>query len=484
MTKKIREKIVEWATCSSAHGIPNLSKSTSIITKLIWLFCIIASWTYLLYYLALSIDQYLLYQTNSGIEIIGERPTLFPVVDICNLSPYDKVSEDILKKFDTKKSQKIEKIIDFNSFDVNISYLNEADFLIKSVLNDYEDKASRGQIDLKKYGHDLKDLLVNCRFQKKDCSYNDFSFYHNYFYGNCYRFNSGLNASNQAISLRRSTQPGWKYGLQLELFSDHANPLSIRKGFVILVHNQTHNNYSFPGDNGINISPGFETNVAFTKNFIELLPSPYNDCMGNFNDSFFNYLVNRSHTMQIMKYRFNLSIYEQNYCIKMCLQKYIIDICDCQAYYLPSYVLNKTSFGCNTPQQELCLLNTDANFYNSKANEDCLVDCPVNCEQYRYETQISFSKFPSEWYLKRYYSDLNESQANRLFEHLALVNVYISDMSYSRVYQIQSFTFDQLLATIGGSFGLLTGVSLLTIIEVLELIIIIVEHYLFYKVKH
>jgi hypothetical protein len=111
-------------------------------------------------------------------------------------------------------------------------------------------------------------MLINCKFNQKTCDYNDFYLYHNFYYGNCFRFNGGINSTGHSVNIFKSNFAGWKYGLQLELYINYAI-LSYRSGFRILFNNQTYNFYAFPEEDGISIPPGFISNIAISKKYIE-----------------------------------------------------------------------------------------------------------------------------------------------------------------------------------------------------------------------
>ena len=51
--------------------------------------------------------------------------------------------------------------------------------------------------DRKKFGYDLKDMLLSCTYNLKPCSADDFESYYDFYYGNCFKFNSGWIISNQ-----------------------------------------------------------------------------------------------------------------------------------------------------------------------------------------------------------------------------------------------------------------------------------------------
>ena len=280
--------------------------------------------------------------------------------------------------------------------------------------------------------------------------------------------------------LKMVNQPGWNFGLQLELYTGDANPLTYRNGFVILVHNQTKNDFSFPEDKSIAVSPGFETNIGLSKRLVEILPTPYNDCMGDFSDKTYDYLVKKSLTMQQMKNVFKLDKYDQNMCVKMCYQKYIIDNCKCSLQQMPPYYSYSNNV-CNDVNEQNCSAQYDSLFYDSQSDDNCYADCPDNCVQYEYDSRISFSNFPSDWYLNKYYLNDSKRNFNSYFDSkVALVNIYFNEMTYLHIYQTPKITSESLLATIGGHLGLFAGWSVLTFAELIDLLIDIIH---FIKLK-
>lgn len=50
-----------------------------------------------------------------------------------------------------------------------------------------------------------------------------------------------------------------------------------------------------------------------------------------------------------------------------------------------------------------------------------------------------------------------------------MVNVYYDDMFYIMVSEAPDVTLDQLIALVGGNLGLFLGISLMTLVETIEL---------------
>lgn len=55
-----------------------------------------------------------------------------------------------------------------------------------------------------------------------------------------------------------------------------------------------------------------------------------------------------------------------------------------------------------------------------------------------------------------------------------MLNVFYDTMSYSIIQESPSLTSDTLIANIGGNLGLFTGASMLSVIELVELILAVI----------
>ena len=83
----------------------------------------------------------------------------------------------------------------------------------------------------------LSDSLISCKFQLNTCTANDFEWFWDFYYGNCFRFNENLS------KILKSTQSGTMNSLQLELFIGNSyeiiNLLSTN-GIHVFINNQTY----------------------------------------------------------------------------------------------------------------------------------------------------------------------------------------------------------------------------------------------------
>lgn len=481
---KFKDVLIESFLNASGHGIPRLfKKSYPILIRLTWLILILASYGYCFYIITTTMIQYLKFDLQSNIQIIYQNPIEFPAIDICNLSPYDydnanKIisifveENNITYKNFTTKSQRdnlLNRMLTQIEADFRANNNNSIfyDKLINKLNELSDDYLREDLINLFKLSYDLKETMIDCKFNNLPCTVNDFYLYHNFYYGNCYRFNGGLNYSMNKIDILSTNIPGWKYGLQIELKKSKAI-ISYRSGFRILINNQTTNFYAFPEEDGISVSPGFTTNIALSKTYFETMPWPYTNCLGNLADSKFKYLIDQSHILRDMRDLFRLDYYNQKICLKLCHQKSAYLQCNCVDVTANVYLLYSNNT-CNDDLELKCIENFEKNYFSNNTFQTCRKFCPENCFSTKYDYKLSFSRYPTEWFLNTFYGlkpdadpdyipDDNSTEEAEIvdsyFEHKGvLLNVYFDDLSYTHVTYLPVIVSDSLLGLLGGQLG-------------------------------
>ena len=129
--------------------------------------------------------------------------------------------------------------------------------------------------NLKLLGHDFKDTLINCYFKNQPCSYTDFTWYFDAFYGNCYEFNAN---EDHKISI-----PGWDNGLKLEFYVNFYEKLSalnsVYGGLGALIRIENSSYFVDHGWEGIKVQGGFQSDISIDRTFKFIMPYPYSNCI-------------------------------------------------------------------------------------------------------------------------------------------------------------------------------------------------------------
>ena len=395
--------------------------------------------------------------------MIQEFPASFPAVTICNLNSFN-LKESFDQSFLFNDESLTSKSIDY--------YFVEAQENLKRYV------ANMDEAEQQAISFQLNASLISCSFNKQICDSSNFTSFFDYNYGNCYTFNGGENET-----ILSTTQIGKNYGLELEVLTGDPTIQTLpqtSEGLLLVVHNQTRTLVpSIQLINGINIPPGYNTYISVSRDFHSKLSSPYSKCIADlvtsqtFGSILYNYM-----------YASGISTYDQASCIRLCYQKVVQDLCECYDPKYPS--LNNMTIKCLNPYQIDCILNITDNIF-LKGNDYiniCGFDCPIECNTVDYSLLSSSSFYPSENYVKilfqgknmsNYYLNMSSLDTqSSVRNYLVKVRVNYNRLGYKYIEEQPSMDAFTLVGNAGGQFGLFIGISLLSFIETIELLIDIV----------
>lgn len=405
---------------STIHGLPKIINNRSNIIKFMWLICFIASTCVCFWFLSITIDEYLKFESVTKIETIFTNQLTFPIVSICNLK-----------------------------------YLHSNQMI--------------------KTNETIYDTLIECRFSMENCSIeNDIEIYTDINYGKCFRFNS-------IRSSKHSYRRGMQGGLELLLFtdsSDYENNYSNENGFNLFLTNEPLSSNSITG---FKLSPGNSIYISLDKQTINLKEKPYSNCIQDLNqpDSYKSDVFKKT---LISNKQFE--IYHFKNCYYVCMQKYLLDNCGCQfnGYDFVYSPRNNTSLFCTNQEQMNCLNKKRSIFNRNKQYlEQC--DCPLECQTIEYKFLLTYSKYPTNFSAQFLYnhndlikkkiikSNMDTNKLDFLRGRLVKLFIYYDDMKETIINHEAKFKLADFVSSIGGTLGLFLGISFLSFIELIEILI-------------
>lgn len=181
-------------TCedSTTHGLNPIVKRHNPVIRTVWILCLLASSIVCSFMITKSIMSYFDYETVTKTNRINLISADFPAVTICNVNPFvTNVSaqfvEDIMRTnglIDPRLLNPADWFKDWTAFDLmNVRYFANTNALDNSTYSD----AFR-----QSFGYPLSDMLLSCSYNYADCSLeDDWIWFYDVIYGNCYTFNSG-----------------------------------------------------------------------------------------------------------------------------------------------------------------------------------------------------------------------------------------------------------------------------------------------------
>jgi len=462
--------IFESLSNSTIHGIPNIIKSNSKEIKFMWLIFFIASTALCSYMVVQSILDYLSFEVNTKIRtVFDENSNIFPTIKICNRNMFTTEAsltflKDLIKQYNLT-----------NIFDQDI--MNKMSLYNRKIaISDFNYFANAKifnftNSDKKKLGYPLEVILFECSFNFLKCSYKDFVWDFDRIYGNCYKFNSGKDYLGNPLKLRRSIKGGINYGLSVTLFAgtlkefDHINSDA---GITIKIDNHTYPVMDTIDTDGIKLGTGFEFNLGIDRVYTVQMPSPYSNCDGDNK-------ISKSELFEILL-KTN-KIYKRSDCISLCYQKALAKLCNCTDYMSqPGIDVDL----CNTMDQFSCLSNI---YYNNFSDNDwmsktCYPLCPKECNKTEYKVSMTFSRLVPDMY-SDYFKKLSNNLSifrnetitpDMVRNNLIKFNINYNSLSFTEISEAESINIVSLLSNLGGTLGLFLGISVLSFVELFEIL--------------
>ena len=427
----IKKLLKEILYNSLSQAIIKIIFTRHAILRIFLFFCVLLSTCLTSFLIIKSMMTYLKYGVTSNSRTIYETPTLFPKVTFCNLNQYA-----------TEYAWNLDKSIETLSIE-----------------------------EKKKLGHDLKDILLECFFNNKECNEKDFVWSYDVVYGNCFTFNSGVDSNGTKINLKESSSTGLASGLKLTLYVNVYEKFNWYRGLgaVIRIGNSSYSTYF--SDSGMFLPPGFTTYISVEREFKSMLPKPFSNCEIDSNFKAIKEGMDLYNLMSQSEYE-----YTQKLCFVQCYQKYIISENNCSYPRLLS--IFKLVKEC--PDDVLfSILSEDKHFDRDFINKNCLNLCPLECEQNLYKTSISLTHLNGNSFISRIgkSSKLKKDFINRTLDSttveksIASVYVFYDSLSYNLIIESPQMDGVTLLGSIGGNLGLFLGVSVFSLCEVIEAVV-------------
>jgi hypothetical protein len=176
------------------------------------------------------------------------------------------------------------------------------------------------------------------------------------------------------------------------------------------------------------------------------------------------------------------NIYTQKYCLLGCLNDYIQLTCK---NGIPQFTnLSKLEFTLdNILSNSVCISNSSSFFYNNKSlNEECYIKCPKECDKIEYNLVTSLADYPTIFHanlMKAFFENYKDIYPSHFYNFTDLsefkkdvlaINIYFQDISYTNIEQSLVIDTLDLISSVGGLLGLWIGASVLSLVEIIELI--------------
>ena len=478
MQSKISAYIDEWALTTTIHAVPNIFRTQNTLVKTIWFISLLVSGGWCFFMVINTMAQFYDYEVVTQIKMIYEIPAVFPAVTVCNANSFTtQKSLEYVKRY-----LEILNFTDFENIDVSKLFqtddvirdpLEEMMFIMKQSVQRYI-MYNTSDEEKRELGMPLDDLVISCYYNFINCDLNDFTWFYDKKYGNCYTFNSGLSSHGKRIALKSNLRGGSEAGLMMSLFTgmvDSIYTLATESGAHIFIHNQTIKpSYT----EGIQILSGLKTSIQIARTFSTLAPWPFNECTDIFDHSpYYGTIKDTSY-----KYR-------QQDCFFFVYQRVLVAECGCYDLGHPKPYAD--AVGCLLVNQTLCMADVTIKVFSAGNLNELHRQCPLECSSSSIAFSMSFLDYPNkamaEQYTQRDYMKnrfkkiTNQTLDYKMIkDNTAYVNIFYEDLTYGYITEKPKTSSLDLIASIGGTLGLFMGCSLLSFIEILEVLLTVISY--------
>ena len=452
-------------------GISNAARSKYVTLVLFWLVAFGACCSFCVWLVVSTFEQYYAYRVTTTIRKYSEQTyVVFPTVTMCNMNPFSTAyAVQLLEETGQ---------LDFVRY-MSTGTLGEYAQVFANMQAHLN--ATRGYLltsdELQQMGN-LEHMQFSCNFNQQICNATFFEFMHHPTYFICYRFNP----RGDLIVL----QEGDASQLNVEMYVGLPNQInSYYRGLYVFVQNASNYPFDDMSPTPIRVTPGIGVRIVADRFFNAKYPHPYSECTVQEDGSLVLPLADAS--LFELAAATNYS-YTQNTCIKYCLQQLFVEQCGCYSLTIKENLIDvDNTSACLTSAQRECISDKyTALMSGTLIGEYCLPKCPLECSTSEIVTSNSFYTYPftsayvsnilmTNPYLNTYYSDQNDYVYN-LAGNVVRFEVLYESLTYTRIEEENKMSGEDLLGVLGGHLHLFLGMSLLSFVEIIELIFIVLRH--------
>ena len=517
----LRDVLEKFARSTTMHGMPKIISSHSIFARIFWSLICVAAGAMFCTQISELLQKYFSFPKKVTVEI-ATGPQPFPSISVCNMRHLDVYTLNTLnRKF-------IEDDLPMNHINkTNDSFINEYmaltarfselwyryqmthTYVFQEAFSQATYVANIPEEIISTAGVQIDQFIVKCNFGQHECNITqDFKQFFDPKYFNCFTY---MSPETKEIAVLE----GIENGLSSILFSgggvldkneeirvlpgvqDSQSLVSASEGIQVVIHPS--GTPPLPYAEGYAVPPGYSASFGLRPRWMKRIGTPYGNCTDRYT------LGDTSDGYRLIS------------CQNMCLQRYIVSLCNCKDKTLPDLPeLNATSCRSTRHIPDSCMLNATSYcldlLLRLYANTQCIRSAKVSftkkhssthdcacfpaCNEVAYDISYSLAKWPASGYegdavyldlfhvesfparysgtpkydmMSNYFNNFSHDR-EKMMRDFARINVYIADTNAYIVEEAADYSSAQLLSDIGGQLGLWVGISVITLAELLELL--------------
>ena len=466
------------------------------------------------------LQRYFSYPKKVTVEVVP-APVPFPSISLCNMRNLDVYILNLLNRKFIADHQPINHINNTDDRFIKeymtlsakygplwYDYQDMYPYVFQEVFSRTTYSANIPEDIISQAAVQVDQFVVNCYLGEYNCNRTrDFKRFFDPYYFNCFTYTS---PQTEETALSEGIENGWSSILfsgsgildknedirVLPGLHESRSAVSANEGVRVVIHPP--GTIPFPFTEGFDVPPGYSASFGIRPRRMKRIGTPHGNCTDR------NPLGDTSDRYRVMS------------CQKMCLQRYIMSICNCKDKTLPDLPVMDVK-NCRTADElpDSCMVSATSDCLkhllrlydniqcirstkdyltkNSSIMDNCA--CFPPCDEIFYDVSYSLSKWPASGYegdaayfdvfhiesfssrfngtpkfdmVSNYFTNSSHDR-EKVMQDFARLNVYIADSNVHVTQEEEDYTSTQLVSDIGGQLGLWIGISIITLAEVLEL---------------
>ena len=400
-----------------------------------------------------------------------EKQSVLPTITICNINPFKtKFAVDLLNEANLTWTEE-------EQVDYSIVYLK-----LQAYLN-----RTRGYTLTPDEKLALADpyptvALFILEYQMQTFAWSEYPFetiFHPKYF-TCFVFNrfgeESLSNSQDGIFSLPYTGDGifsrLYYGAYYEQPGLVMFPANIRGVYMFI---QNSSDYLYGTDRSpILLTPSHFTKITISRHFYKQYPWPYSECAVLEDNSLVDgYPLHDRFVFDEVIAVINSSSYTRTTCVSFCAQLMIVHSCGCKSNWIAYDAPHANVSYCSMSEELDCAASVW--HANDDINGECLPKCPLECSHmtFKVKQNINEWKYSNTFKNNEYFQNTFPWMISGLLDkNTVYLEINYDDLAYVKTLEEPKMSGEKLLAAIGGHLHLFLGMSLLSFVEVIELLVL------------
>ena len=487
-----KDYITYFSLTTSVKGVARIKRSEKKCMRILWLIAVMGFLSVAATQVYYLLSEFLNFPSTTNLkEEVLTANNLYkiipPQITICNIHPLSSDAQAISEK------NNIPTVIEYLDKLENLRDCSSCTEIEQQELNDLIKRGNTaegyyqyiGPEAASQLSHQQGSMIVNCNVnllygywaQPAPCiaagGLTTESKWFSSSHFNCYKYV----IHNEKTIL---TDIGLSLVIYLDTFNEMEIPSSIQSDHPngVKLSIDTSDKIPFSSMTEFAVEPGTHTYIEIGQQIRQYKEEPYSQCISS------GSLSNNEAVS---------AVYTQRACVVLCIERQILDICECQEVDSVNILttiepeLTKGKHFCEdvSLSSKQLIENIECVAKNrARVQAQCEKDCTPTCSDVFFQSKVSKTKWPLPDYIEEFYNGYikgrpyeskfpkpgNDSLYDMVIEHFVYLTVNHGNPTIVQFNDTATITTSNFLSRLGGALNLWAGITIIVIMEIIDLI--------------